>query len=234
LSDLKMFAQNAHVLQKVSANLNQHLKCVHTLRSNFLIPVYNMTHGQAKTHHEGETQSVSHSILLENGFITDSTAAGFLTALPLGKRVLNKLTELVRFEMSRIGGQEIEMPTLCDLKLWKKTGRAELMGSELFTLKDRKQKEMCLCPTHEEILTSLVSDFSKKLPMHCLDANNSLRLYQITRKYRDESRPKHGLLRTREFLMKDMYTFHTTEQCVKKTYSGNFFLSVVNLLRYRK
>jgi prolyl-tRNA synthetase len=162
----------------------------------------------------------------ENGFIANSSAAGFLTSLPLGKRVLNRLTDLIRYEMNCVGGQEIEMPTLCDLSLWKKSGRVELMGSELFTLMDRKEKQMCLCPTHEEIVTSLVAQFGKTMPMSCLDADASLRLYQITRKYRDESRPKHGLLRTREFLMKDMYTFHTNTACVEKTYSGNFAINL--------
>ena len=110
------------------------------------------------------------------------------------------------------------MPALCDLSLWDLTGRNELMGSELFRLKDRHEKKLCLCPTHEEIVTNLVSKYSKLLSSYCF--NDSLRLYQITRKYRDESRPKHGLLRSREFLMKDLYTFHINNACAEKTYEN--------------
>jgi prolyl-tRNA synthetase len=158
--------------------------------------------------------------------------------LPLGKRVLNKVTNVVREEMNKIQGQEIEMPALCDLNIWSLTGRNELMGNELFRLEDRHNKKLCLCPTHEEVVTSLVSKFSHILPSECLSENHSLRLYQITRKYRDESRPKHGLLRAREFLMKDMYTFHLTSECVEKTYNEvckayESFFSRLNL-NYKK
>lgn len=100
-----------------------------------------------------------------------------------GKRVVNKLTSLVRNEMNKIQGQEIEMPSLSDLNVWSLTGRDELMGNELFRLNDRKNKPLCLCPTHEEIVTSLVAKLSKTLTNECLGENNSLRLYQITRKY---------------------------------------------------
>lgn len=96
--------------------------------------------------------------------------------------MLNKLTNLIRGEMNKINGQEIEMPSLSDLSLWSLTGRDELIGTELFKLIDRKGKQMCLCPTHEEIVTSMVSKLSKAITPGCLGENNSLRLYQITRK----------------------------------------------------
>lgn len=200
----------------------QSIRGVSYLRSRLLIP--NFTHNlqakpDANKSDTSESKSISHSILENNGFITDF-GAGLTINLPLGKRVLNKLTDLVREEMNKVGGQEIDMPTLCDLNLWSLTGRNELMGSELFRLKDRHNKDLCLCPTHEEIVTSLVSKFSKSISSHTLgEGHKSLRLYQITRKYRDESRPKHGLLRSREFVMKDMYTFHLDDECVNQTYS---------------
>ena len=218
-----MLRQINTILSMPSAPFNlTYYKSVHTLRSSLLIPAYSKNSHQENIteHKKSESRSVSHAIMENNGFISNSSAAGFLTTLPLGKRVLNKLTNLIQHEMNLIDGQEIEMPTLCDLGLWIKTGRVELMGHELFTLKDRKEKQLCLCPTHEELVTSLVASFGKSLPMNCLGDNKSLRLYQITKKYRDESRPKHGLLRTREFLMKDMYTFHTNLECADKTYSG--------------
>lgn len=203
------------LLIKLRSQLILQKSHVHTLRSALLVP--NSSRNAPKT--DKETKAISQLIMENNGFIVDSSLPGCLTQLPVGKRVLNKLTELIRFEMNTIGGQEIEMPALCDLSLWQQTGRAELMGSELFKLSDRKSKQLCLCPTHEEIVTSLVHHLGRALPSQSLNAKQSLRLYQITKKFRDESRPKHGLLRTREFLMKDMYTFHTNEKCVENTYS---------------
>jgi len=192
-----------------------------------LIPSYNHNLSSSETKSKfnqqkstslSSSKSISCSILENNGFISAETGAGLITHLPLGKRVLNKLTDVIRSEMNKIEGQEIEMPSLCNLSLWTTSGRDELMGNELFRLKDRHQKDHCLCPTHEEVVTSLVAKYSKEISSHCLGPSKSLRLYQITRKYRDESRPKHGLLRTREFLMKDMYSFHTSEPCVEETY----------------
>ncbi|CAF0894463.1 unnamed protein product [Brachionus calyciflorus] len=198
-------------------------RSIHFNRSSLLIPSFNQEVTKLKSDakkqlKDNETSSVSHAILENNGFISDS-GSGLTTHLPLGKRVLNKLINLIRSEMNKIQGQEIEMPSLSDLNLWTLTGRNELMGSELFRLKDRKDKELCLCPTHEEIVTNLVSKYSKSISSECIGDQKSLRLYQITRKYRDESRPKHGLLRSREFLMKDMYTFHTSEESVEQTYN---------------
>jgi prolyl-tRNA synthetase len=191
-------------------------RSVSYLRSNLFIPNY--PHKNNEKLKESESKALSQHILENNGFISDF-GSGLTINLPLGKRVLHKLSNVIRDEMNRIGGQEIDMPSLCRLDLWSLTGRNELMGKELFRLKDRQGKDLCLCPTHEETVTSLVAKFAKTMPIECLNDKNSLRLYQITRKYRDESRPKHGLLRTREFLMKDMYTFHLNEASVEETYA---------------
>ena len=189
---------------------------VHYLRSQLLIPPLLSPNSTPKS---DKSKSVGSVILDHNGFISYDSGSGLITHLPLGKRVLNKLTQLIRDEMNKVNGQEIEMPSLSDLALWEKSGRMKIMDSELFTLSDRKAKQLCLSPTHEEVVTSIVSKFSKGLASTCLGKLQALRLYQITRKYRDESRPKHGLLRAREFLMKDMYTFHTNDECVEKTYN---------------
>jgi prolyl-tRNA synthetase len=191
---------------------------IHYLRSKLFIPKFVQIE---KENNKGTnlTKSVSSVILEKNGFITSSSANGLTTFLPLGKRVLNKMTEIIREEMNRIG-QEISMPSLSDLSLWKKTKRDEIIGNELFKLEDRRQRELCLCPTHEEIITSLVSKFSKSLNTNVLGENQALCLYQITTKFRDEPQAKHGLLRGREFLMKDMYSFHLTDECARQMYDN--------------
>lgn len=199
--------------------VNPSRRVSHYLRSRLLIPAYSAPSKSPSTN-ENATKCLSHSILESNGFISDSNASGpgLISTLPLGSRVLNKLMRVVRDEMNAAGGQEIEMPSLSDLSLWTKTGRDAAMGSELLRVRDRKDKSLCLCPTHEEVVTSLVARHSKTLSPEFLAAD-SLRLYQITRKFRDESKPRHGLFRAREFIMKDMYTFHASEECVEKTYA---------------
>ncbi|XP_052256707.1 probable proline--tRNA ligase, mitochondrial isoform X2 [Dreissena polymorpha] len=131
--------------------------------------------------------------------------------LPLGLRALEKLTKVIDQEMQAIGAQKISMPTMISAALWKKTGRWDT--HELFKLKDRKSAEYCLGPTHEELVTNLVAQFEqlsyKRLPVM---------LYQLTRKFRDEMHPKFGLLRGREFEMKDMYSFDLTEEAAMQTY----------------
>ena len=133
--------------------------------------------------------------------------------LPLGERVLNKLTHIVEQEMDGVGGQRIRMPSLVSTSLWETSKRLE-NASELFTLKDRKKAGFLLSPTHEEVVTSLVKDTVdsyKQLP---------LLLYQITTKFRDEVRPRFGLIRCREFLMKDMYSFHMSQPCLDSAYQN--------------
>ncbi|MEW6448500.1 MAG: proline--tRNA ligase [Bacillota bacterium] len=147
-----------------------------------------------------EAEVISHQLLLRAGFIR-KVAAGIYTFLPLAQRVLSKIKGIIREEMNRIGGQEIVMPIIQPAELWHRSGRWDVYGPELFRLRDRHDREFCLSPTHEEMVTSLVAGevrSYKQLP---------LLLYQIQNKYRDERRPRFGLLRGREFIMKDLYSF---------------------------
>lgn len=147
-----------------------------------------------------EAEVVSHQLLLRAGYIR-RTAAGVYTYLPLGMRVLKKIEQIVREEMDRQGGQEIMMPIIQPAELWQESGRWDVYGPELFRLKDRHERDFALGPTHEEIITALVRgevNSYKQMP---------ILLYQIQNKYRDERRPRFGLLRGREFIMKDLYSF---------------------------
>lgn len=147
-----------------------------------------------------EAEVVSHQLMLRAGFIRKA-AAGIYTYLPMGLRVLQKIEKIVREEMDAKGGQEVLLPIMQPAELWKETGRWDVYGAEMFRLKDRHEREFCLGPTHEEIVTDLVRSevrSYKQLP---------LLLYQIQNKYRDERRPRFGLLRGREFIMKDLYSF---------------------------
>ncbi len=153
----------------------------------------------------------SHRLLVRSGMIR-RTASGVYTFLPLGKRVLTKIENIIREEMDAIGAQEIMMPALQPAELWYESGRWDDYGSELIRLEDRHDHGFCLGPTHEELITDLVrNELSsyKQLP---------LTLYQIQAKFRDEIRPRFGLLRSREFIMKDGYSFHATQESLQKTY----------------
>ncbi|NJP36316.1 proline--tRNA ligase [Alkalicoccus luteus] len=144
--------------------------------------------------------AVSHQLMLRAGMIRQSSA-GVYSFLPLGWRVLRKVEQIVREEMDRAGAQEMIMPAIQPSELWKESGRWEDYGPELMRFKDRHQREFALGPTHEEVITSIVRDdvrSYKELPMT---------LYQIQNKFRDERRPRFGVLRGREFLMKDAYSF---------------------------
>ena len=149
--------------------------------------------------------------LLRGGYIRQS-ASGTYTYLPIGLRMLKKLTAIIEDEMHQISASQLELPQLLSPALWHKTGRFEAMGSELFRLKDRRGNDMILAPTHEEEITKLVGmeiDSAKSLPV---------RVFQIGRKFRDEPRPRAGLLRTKEFLMKDMYSFDVSVEDARTTY----------------
>lgn len=153
----------------------------------------------------------SHQLLLRAGFIRQNTS-GIYSFLPLGKRVLHKVEHIIREEMEAINGAEVFMPALQQAELWQETGRWYSYGDELMRLKDRNNREFALGATHEEVITSLLRDeikSYKKLP---------LTLYQIQSKFRDEKRPRFGLLRGREFLMKDAYSFHATTESLDETY----------------
>lgn len=150
--------------------------------------------------------------MIYNDIISQSHPGAFYL-LPLGQRVFEKLVKVIDEELEKINAQKISMPTLAQAQLWKKTERWDDAGPELFRLKDRHDNDFCLSPTHEELVTYLVSR-DEKLSYKRLP----LKLYQISRKFRDEMHPRYGLLRGREFEMKDMYTFDSTEENAKITY----------------
>jgi len=158
-----------------------------------------------------EAESVSHKLMLRGGFI-DKVASGVYTYLPLGYRVLKKVENIVREEMNRAGGIEILMPSLQPSSLWKESGRFNKMGKDMIMFVDRHKREMIFGPTHEEVITDLVRKYVrswKQLP---------LLLYQIQTKFRDEIRPRFGVIRAREFLMKDAYSFDIDEKGLDKSY----------------
>ena len=158
-----------------------------------------------------DAEIASHRLLLRAAMIR-KTASGVYTFLPLGQRVLAKVENIVREEMNAIGSQEIMMPALQPAELWHESGRWDDYGPELMRLNDRHDHGFCLGPTHEELITSLVRNelrSYKELPCS---------LYQIQVKFRDEIRPRFGLLRGREFIMKDAYSFHATQESLQETY----------------
>ena len=158
-----------------------------------------------------EAEVISHQLMVRAGLIRKS-ASGLYTYLPLGLRILKKMEAIVRQEMEAKGGQEILMPILQPAELWKESGRWEAYGAELMRIKDRHNREFCLGPTHEEIITDLIRGeirSYKQLP---------LLLYQIQNKYRDERRPRFGLMRGREFVMKDLYSFDQDETGMDESY----------------
>src|SRR3989339_1897780 len=162
-----------------------------------------------------EAEVVSHKLMLRGGFIK-KLAAGVYTFLPLGYRALRNVIGIIREEMDLSGAQEVCMPTIIPAELWQESGRWPLYGKELFRIKDRHDREFCLGPTHEEVITDLVRDSIRSYKQ--LPAN----LYQIQTKFRDEVRPRFGLMRGREFLMKDAYSFHTSEESLEKEYQNMY------------
>ncbi len=160
-----------------------------------------------------DAEAPSHRLLLKAGFIKQ-VSAGIYEILPAGWRVLKKIENTVREEMDKSGAQELLLTVLNPAELWKETGRWDTYGSELFRLKDRNEREYCLGPTHEEEITDLVRKYVhsyRQLP---------LILYQIQVKFRDEKRPRFGLIRGREFLMKDAYSFDRDEESAKMSYES--------------
>lgn len=174
----------------------------------------NMSNLFSKTKREvpKQTESASHKYLGQAGYV-DMLTAGVYSYLPLGLRVLQKIQNIIREEMSAIGGQEVLMPALQPAALWQESGRYELLKNDiLFTLKDHSDKELCLAPTHEEAITDLLRkniNSYRDLPFMA---------FQIQTKFRDEKRPRGGLLRGREFLMKDAYSFHPNMESLDEHY----------------
>lgn len=158
-----------------------------------------------------DAEVVSHQLMLRAGLIR-RVAAGIYNWMPLGLRVLRKVEQVVREEMERAGALELAMPVVQPGELWEESGRWEQYGPELCRLEDRHQRPFCLGPTHEEVITQIArSEIKsyKQLPVN---------LFQIQTKFRDEIRPRFGVMRSREFIMKDAYSFHIDQECQERTY----------------
>ncbi len=158
-----------------------------------------------------DAEVISHQLMMRAGMIR-KLASGLYTWLPMGLRVLRKVEAVVREEMNRAAGQELLMPAVQPAGLWQESGRWDEMGDEMLRLKDRHERDFCFGPTHEEVITDLIRNeirSYKQLPAT---------FYQIQTKFRDERRPRFGVMRAREFLMKDAYSFHVSDESLQETY----------------
>src|SRR5438128_6090184 len=158
-----------------------------------------------------EAEITSHKLLLRAGLVRKLTG-GLYTFLPLGLRALRKVEQIVREEMNRAGALEVFMPTLQPPEIWQQTGRYEIMKDVLFKARDRSKKEWVLGPTHEEVITTLAAaeiNSYRQLPKS---------FYQIQTKFRDEIRPRFGLMRAKEFIMKDAYSFDVSDEAAQLSY----------------
>ncbi|MDA0365501.1 MAG: proline--tRNA ligase [Chloroflexi bacterium] len=163
----------------------------------------------------GDAETAGHALLLRGGFI-DQLMSGVYSYLPLGWRVERKVEHIIREEMDAAGAQEVHLPVIQPIELWEKTGRKQMMGDVLFQLTDRRERGMALGPTHEEVITQLFDRHSssyRDLPVT---------LYQIQTKFRDEARPRGGLVRVREFTMKDAYSFDLDDAGLDASYEAMF------------
>ena len=166
-----------------------------------------------------DAEVISHRLLLRAGLVRQ-LAAGIYSYLPLAQRVALKIMQILREEMNRIGGQEFFLPALNPREIWEESGRWTLMGDNMFRLKDRKGADMCLGMTHEEIFTSIARNeirSYKQLPQVW---------YQIQVKFRDEARPKSGVLRVRQFIMKDAYSFDVDKAGLDRSFASAVFTAV--------
>ncbi|WP_288858367.1 proline--tRNA ligase [uncultured Megasphaera sp.] len=162
-----------------------------------------------------EAEVASHKYMLKAGMIRKN-ASGFYSFLPLARRSVLKIEKIIREEMDKTGAQEIMMPIVQPAEIWQESGRWDVYGKEMFKLADRHGNEYCLAPTHEELITTLVRNelrSYKQLPVN---------LYQIQNKYRDEIRPRFGLMRSREFVMQDSYSFDTDQKGLEKSYQAMY------------
>jgi len=158
-----------------------------------------------------DAEIISHQLMLRSGMIR-KVASGIYTWLPLGLRALRKIENIVREEMNASGAQEVLMPMVQPRELWEETQRWKKMGPELLRIQDRHNRDFCLGPTHEEVITDLIRNniqSYKELPLN---------IYQIQTKFRDEVRPRYGVMRGREFLMKDSYSFNINEDSLEESY----------------
>jgi prolyl-tRNA synthetase len=160
-----------------------------------------------------DAEVISHQLMLRAGLIR-KLASGLYTWLPLGLRVLRKVEYIIRDEMNQAGAQEVLMPVVQPAELWEESGRWQQYGPELLRINDRHQRDFCLGPTHEEVITDLIRgeiNSYKQLPAT---------FYQVQTKFRDEIRPRFGVMRSREFIMKDAYSFHASQTCLQQTYDA--------------
>ncbi len=158
-----------------------------------------------------DAELISHKLMIRAGFIR-KLSSGLYTWMPLGMRVLNKVSDVVRFEMDKVGAQQVCMPTIQPAELWQESGRWDLYGPMMLRIHDRNNREFCYGPTHEEVITDIMRkelNSYKQLPQT---------FYQVQTKFRDEIRPRFGVMRSREFLMKDAYSFHASAECLDNTY----------------
>ena len=162
-----------------------------------------------------DAEVISHQLMLRAGLIR-KLASGLYTWLPMGLKTLRKVEKIIREELDASGAQELLMPAIQPAELWQESGRWEQYGPELLRLKDRHQRDFCVGPTHEEVITDLVRNQLKSYKQ--LPAN----FYQIQTKFRDEIRPRFGVMRSREFVMKDGYSFHIDQESLQKTYDDYF------------
>ena len=172
--------------------------------TNLLIPTQKEAPNDAKV--------ISHQLMIRAGLIS-KLASGLYSYLPMGVRVLKKVELIIRQEMDKAGAQEVLMPVAQPAELWQASGRWDQYGPELLRFKDRHGREFCLGPTHEEVITTLAAQYLrsyKQLPMN---------FYQIQTKFRDEIRPRFGVMRSREFIMKDSYSFHLDQDSLQQTYT---------------
>ena len=171
--------------------------------SSLLVPILK--------NYPSEAKIKSHKLMLRTGMIKQSSA-GIYSWLPLGFKVMKKIENIVREEMNNAGAHEVLMPMVQPKDLWNESKRWDKFGPELLRFKDRHDRDFCLGPTHEEVITDLIKNnvkSYKELPLN---------IYQIQTKFRDEIRPRYGVMRSREFLMKDSYSFHLSEESLEETY----------------
>lgn len=162
-----------------------------------------------------DAEIISHQLMIRGGLIK-KLSSGLYSWMPIGLRVLKKIEKIIREEMNKAGAIELLMPAIQPAELWEETGRWNKFGPQMLKIKDRHERSFCFGPTHEEVITDIVrNEISsyKQLPIN---------LYQIQTKFRDEIRPRFGVMRAREFLMKDAYSFHANQDCLSKTYEIMF------------
>ena len=172
-----------------------------------------------------DAEIISHQLMIRTGMIR-KLGAGLYTWAPLGMRVLQKVEQIIREEMNAVGGLEMLMPAVQPKELWQETGRIDDFGGQLLAIHDRAERDYFFGPTHEEVITDFVRNevnSYKQLPIN---------FYQIQTKFRDEIRPRFGVMRSREFIMKDAYSFHLTQESLEQTYQSmkHAYTQIIDLI----